>query len=327
MHASTARAGLLVALALAAAGCGGSSKTSGPTGDDGGTHLLAFATDRATGDSLRLQVALLDLDQQGYRSVSNLNATGSDQEEPCISDDGGFVCFSSNRPGGKGGTDLYLYRRLEADVIAPAPLESSANESWPRFTYDSVRIAFVRDSTGNKRIRLFDGVGDTLLTLPGLAVTGPFDDDEPAPDLHGDRIAFQSNRSGATHVYVWNRAAGVAALPALLGDSLDVDPALTADGRWLAFASNRSGGAGGYDIYLYDLVAGAYVRLPRLNTAGDERHPSVSAGGQLLFFQARPSPSQHWQIWSYDLSDSTLAPPPALIATSGNDRQPYVRWQ
>ena len=324
---SAARAAVAIAIACAAAGCGSSTRTTGPKGDDGGEHLLAFATDRISGVPGQYQIALLDLDQGGYRSVAGLNNAAADQGEPCLSDDGGYLVFSSNRAGGKGGYDLYIYRRLLADLITPAGLESPANETWPRFAYDSVRLAFVRDSLGVRRIRLFDGLGDTLLTLPGLATNGPGDDDEPAPDLHGDRIAFQSTRAGGPHVYVWNRASGVTALPALNGDSLDVDPALTSDGRWLAFASNRSGGAGGYDIYLYDLTSLAYVRLPRLNGAGDERHPSISANGQILVYQSRPSSSQNWQILSYSLADSTVTSPPLLAPGGGNDRQPYLRWR
>ncbi len=210
----------------------------------------------------------------------------------------------------------------------PSPgLNTVNNETCPRFTHDSVRLAFVRDDTGNKRIRLYEPYGDTLIALPGIDSPGATDDDAPAPDLHGDRIAFQSNRAGALHVYVWNRVGGVASLPALVGDSTDVEPSLSANGRWLAFASNRSGGAGGYDVYLYDLQSAAFVRLPRLNGAGDERHPAVSADGQRLFFAARANPAKNWTLWAYTLADSALYQPARLADTTGVDRQPYLRWR
>jgi Tol biopolymer transport system component len=269
---------------------------------------------------------LYDADAGGYRSLVNLNSTFG-QGEPCLSDDGSYVCFASDRPTGYGGSDVYLYSRQGRALIATPGLNTASHESWPRFTHDSVRMAFVRDSSGVRRVRLYEPFGDTLIALPGLGSPGPFDDDAPAPDLHGDRIAFQSNRTGAAHVYVWNRAGGIATLPGLVGDATDVEPSLSANGRWLAFASDRSGGAGGWDIRLYDLQTSAFVPVPRLNTTGDERHPSVSADGRLLFFAARPDPASNWSIWRYTLADSNRTQPPNLASTAGDDRQPYLRWR
>jgi Tol biopolymer transport system component len=247
--------------------------------------------------------------------------------EPCISDDGGFICFASVRPAGTGGSDLYVYSRSSQALVATPGLNSTGDETYPRFTHDSVRLAFVTDSAGFKRVRLYEPIGDTLIALPLLGTLPPVQDDEPAPDLHGDRIAFVSSRGGGSHVYVWNRAGGVASVPALAGDSLDIEPSLSSNGRWLAFASNRSGGAGGWDVYLYDLQSAAYVRLPRLNTSGDERHPSVSADGQLLFFAARTDSLHPYGIWRYTLADSNRVQPVNLASTTGDDRQPYARWR
>ena len=327
-HRTRVRAGaalLLASLALGAAGCGSTAKTSGPAGDDGGTHLLAFTTTRASGTSGGHDVAIYDADLGIFRDASGLNSTFG-QSEPCIADDGSVVAFASARTGGAGGSDLWVYDRLTQKVRSPAGLNSAANETWPRFTHDSRRIAFVRDSAGVKRVRLYDGAGAALVALPGLDAPGAGNDDSPAPDLAGDRIAFASDRSGPTHVYVWNRATGVASLPALAGDLLDADPALSSNGRWLAFATNRTGGACGWDVVLYDLQASAFVPLPRCNTAGDERHPAVSADGSMLFLQSRQGPAQPWAIWRYTLADSVRTQPAGLVTTSGEDREPCLRW-
>ena len=316
----------LIVMAFAPAACGKASKTSGPSGDDTGEHLLAFATTRASGTTSEYDVVIYDADLGVYRSVAGLNSA-SVQSEPCIADDGSVVCFASPRSGGSGGSDLWIYDRLTQKLNRPSGLNTSANETWPRFTHDSKRIAFVRDSAGVRRVRLFDGTGGALVALPGIDAPGAGNDDSPAPDLTGDRIAFQSDRTGAPHVYVWNRAGGIAALPALVGDTLDAEPSLSSNGRWLAFASNRSGGAGGWDVYLYDLQSSTFVRLPRCNTAGEERHPAVSADGAVLFMQSRPNPAAKWGIWRYTVGDSLRIQSNGLPTTSADDREPYLRWR
>jgi Tol biopolymer transport system component len=315
---------IALALAVASGGCGKKNKTpTGPIGDTGGEHLLTFTTTRASGTTSEYDVVLYDVDLHVYRSVAGLNNTYS-QSEPCLSNDGNFIAFASNRPSGLGGLDVYVYKRETQELVATPGLNSAADESYPRFTYDSVRLAFVRDSSTFERIHLYEPTGDSLLPLPGLG-TGAYSDNAPSPDLHGDRIAFQSDRSGVNHVYVWDRASGVLSLPALVGDQNDVEPSLSANGRWLAFASDRSGGAGGYDIYLYDLQTSSFVPLPRLNTADDERHPSVSSDGKAIFFTVIPT-GANGDIWGYTLPDSAIGHP-ANLANPADDREPYLRWR
>jgi len=323
--ARLALAALVVPLALAAGGCGKKHKATTPVGDEGGEHLLVFTTTRASGTT-EYDVALFDLDLGGYRSLVNLNNTYG-QSEPCISDDGQYVVFASARPTGSGGSDLYLYKRVDQALVPTPGLNSGSSETWPRFTHDSVRLCFARDSLGHRRIRLYEPVGDTLVSTPGISTTGPFDDDEPAPDLHGDRIAFVSTRYGNPQLMLWDRASGMLTPAGLAGDSLDHEPSLSANGRWLAFASNRSGGAGGWDVYLYDVANARFVRLPRANTAADERHPSVSADGSRLAFAAKAAADTHWSLWVYTLADSSRAQPAALAGSNADDREPYLRWR
>ena len=63
-------------------------------------------------------------------------------------------------------------------------------------------------------------------------------------------------------------------------------PAISADGRWLIFSSNRCGGRGGYD--LWRVSAEHPDRKPQnlgpaVNTAGDEKFPTISPDGRLWF--------------------------------------------
>lgn len=312
------------ALLSAVAGCGGGDDVTGPPGDAGGEHLVVFATDRAQpGNS---EIALYDLDASGFRSLANLNNSAADVE-PCLSEDGNFVVWASDRSGGNGGFDIYFYDRLQQTLFALPGLNSGRSERWPRFARGSQRLAFVQDSTGSLRIRLYEPVGDTLIRLPGLGTSAGLNDDQPALDETGDRIAFVSDRSGRREVHLWNRVAGIVTQPGVLaGDASDDAPSLSRNGRWLAFASDRSGGAGGWDVYLYDLTAGAFVALPGLNTAADERSPSVSNDGlHLVFASDRTGGAGGLDLYRYDIGGTVTQPAGFRGATM--DEAPYLRWR
>ncbi|HEV2104115.1 MAG TPA: hypothetical protein VGU27_00190 [Candidatus Eisenbacteria bacterium] len=318
----------LAALAVLAAGCSKTGKVTGPQGDDSGEHLVAFASDRNSPGTFH--VYLYDLDQLGFHLLPGLTAGESDRE-PAISNDGRFIAFSAVRArGGAGGRDVYVYDRLQQQLVATPGLNTAADEVQPRFTYDAVKLAFVRDSLGVSRVRLYEPVGDTLVALPGLAAAGAGNDEAPAPNLDGTRIAFQSDRSGDGHwhVYVWDRGAGgLLATPGLVSDSNEVEPSLTPDGRWLAFASNRAGGAGGFDVYLYDLQADTLVALPTLNTAADERHPALSSEAVHVVFQSpRAGGAGLDDLYFYDRTDS-LTSQPSGFRSSDEDIEPFLRWR
>jgi Tol biopolymer transport system component len=312
---------------LCFSGCAGNpTQPSGPSGDNSGEHLVVFATDRAraAGD---YALGLYDLDNAGFRSLANLDAAGV-ESEPCLSNDGGFIAFAATRGSGATLSDIYLYDRLTQALIPTPGLNTTGAESWPRFTYDSVQLAFVTQLvSGEKRVRLYDPIGNALVPLPGLDAPPTFDDDMPAPNLDGTRIAFSTNRTGNADVRVWDRSSGLAVKPLLASAGLDTDPSLSSNGRWLAFTSDRAGGAGGADVYLYDLTADSLVALAGLNSAGDERHPSVNANGSVLLFQSnRTSGGGQYDLYRYTLPGG-ITDQPAAFRNISDDIQPYLRYR
>lgn len=313
--------------ALLLAGCGGkSSQPTGPAGDNSGERLVVFASDggRPAGDH---GIGLYDFDAGGFHSLKNLDDVGS-ESDPCISNDGNFVVFSATRGSGATGSDVYIYDRLN-QVLLPAPgLNTVRNESWPRFTYDSVHLAFVTQlGTGEKRVRLYEPFGDTLIALPGLDAPLGFSDDMPAPNVDGSRIAFVSTRDGSADILVWNRVGGITPIAGLATADGEVEPSLSSNGRWLAFASDRAGGAGGIDVYLYDLVADSLVTLTGVNSSAVDRHPSVSADGDVLMFQSnRTGGGGQFDLYRFTGSSGVLDQP-AVLKDASDDIQPYLRWR
>ena len=316
---------LATLLAACLSGCGGkTSRSTGPTGDATGEHLLVYTSDagRPAGEH---GLALYDFDLNGFHGLPGLDAAGS-EFDPCLSNDGRFLAFSATR--GSTGSDIIIYDRLLAALQGRPKLATAAEESWPRFAYDSIHLAFVRRlATGAKRVLLYEPAGDTLVPLPGLAATDSTrNDDEPAPNLDGSRIAFMSDRGGTHDILLWRRAP-VVTIPALASTGDDIEPSLTADGRWLAFASDRAGGAGGYDIYLYDVTNGVLITLPGLNSAGNDRHPSVSADGDVIAFQSdRAGGGGLNDLYFYTVSTQAITQPAPLKAPS-DDISPYLRWR
>ncbi|HEY6196230.1 MAG TPA: hypothetical protein VI504_14435 [Candidatus Eisenbacteria bacterium] len=320
-----AAAPLVLLSALVLAGCSKKDAPTGPRGDATGEHLVAFASDRgrAAGDH---GIALYDVDQAGFHGLPGLDDAGS-ESDPCISNDGRFLTFIATRGGGSTGSDVYIYDRLNQLLLPTPGLNSARDESWPRFTYDSVHLAFVTKlASGEKRVRLYEPLGDTLVPLPGLDAPGGFDDDMPAPNVDGGRIAFVTNRAGTHDVKVWDRATGIGAFTFLASAGDDIEPSLSSNGRWLAYASNNAG-AGGYDVFLYDLVADSLVSLTGLNSAGDDRHPSISSDGDVIVFQSnRAGGGGQYDLYLFTRSTGELSQP-AAFKDASDDIQPYLRWR
>jgi hypothetical protein len=90
--------------------------------------------------------------------VDTLN-TPHDETAAAISPAGDFVYFSSNRPGGEGGFDLYRARRLEGSYTAPrslgAPVNTPGNELDPAVSLGGFGLHYA----GNPE----DGAGYDLL--------------------------------------------------------------------------------------------------------------------------------------------------------------------
>ena len=81
----------------------------------GDGNLIAFATwNRQGGPGPGYHVFLFDKSAKKLIDLPGLNSQAFDDRMPALSGDGRFLAFASNRKGGAGLTDIYLYDRKES---------------------------------------------------------------------------------------------------------------------------------------------------------------------------------------------------------------------
>lgn len=184
---------------------------------------------------------------------------------PMLAGDGETFYFVSDRPGGCGGTDIYVARR-----------DDDGSFSQPR------NLGCGVNSAGNEE--------------------GPVPGNEPK---RGRVLYFSSARAGGYaadapgaapdfDLYVSRWRAGAFQEPELVegvnSAGQDGQPFLSDDSRELYFYSNRAGGFGGNDIWVASRTKakdawGAPTNLgPNVNSAAPETRPSLSSDGATLYF-------------------------------------------
>ncbi len=318
-----ARAAPAALLALALAGCGGKSTTAPPV-TQLGTHLVAFASDR----NGTFDIFLYDLDGLLLYKLPGLNDPVAAERRPSLGSDAQVLAFATDRAGGMGDYDILVYD-LTKSQLAPTPgINSPGRDDEPAFTGNALALVFVRDTLGVRRLRYYNGVQDVFRLLPGLDAPAGFDDWAPAPDQTGALIAFVSDRNGNPDIFVYDfNGDSLLDLPDLVSDSTDTDPALTPDGRWLAFASTRAGGAGGYDLYLYDIQSRSFATLaPELNTAADERQPTLNSDASVMSFESdRANGLGQFDVWNYSVGNGSIGQG-TNQSSDAEDLEPSLRW-
>lgn len=146
---------------------------------------------------------------QGFGAPVNLgpaiNSAGK-EFAPMLSPDGRTLLFSSDRPGGAGGHDLFTARRSRASFAAarrvPGALNTAANEFDATFLRDGKTIVFARAMDFSRdRVDLFfaarEARGYDAGTLLPPAVNNDHDTYGPMLDWSDQgRLTFSGQREG-----------------------------------------------------------------------------------------------------------------------------------
>jgi hypothetical protein len=189
--------------------------------------------------------------------------TLSTENVPSFSRDGHWMFFNSDRPGGFGGTDIWV--------------------SWRAHTHD--------DFGWQPPVNLGPGVN----SASGDAGASYFENEEAGTPL----LFFSSNRPGMGPApggpYVSALAADGSFGPAMLVTELDspaddMRPMIRFDGLEIFLASSRSGSIGGRDLWasvretVFDTWLPPVNLGPVVNSTSNELTPYLSSDRRLLFF-------------------------------------------
>jgi WD40-like Beta Propeller Repeat len=253
---------------------------------------------------------------------------------PIQSPDGLSLYMASNRPGGKGGLDIWVATRATtsapwgAPVNLGEPVNSAADDFCPTPVGKKGLFFVSREALpgacgqGDIYYTHRTGAGawkepERLLCAPA----GPNSElDEQGPSwvavngkLRGRKLLYFSRSSVtpsvAGEILVSVRQNGARFGPATpvsqLNDATanDIQPNVRADGLEVVFSSNRAGTLGTQDIWVATrgtLTApwSAPVNLGSVvNTAAAETRPSLSQNGKQLLFGRAPGPEGSSDIY------------------------------
>jgi Tol biopolymer transport system component len=196
----------------------------------GDGNLIAFAGwNRPGGPGSGYHVFLFDKSAKRFVDLPGLNSTAFDDRMSALSGDGRFLAFASNRKGGAGLTDLYLYDRKESKLVPVPDLNSKHTELEPSLNWDGSLLAFASerpDGQGGRDIYLFDRSAGKYQPLPGLNT--PAHEYSPALSPDGRFIAFVSERvegEGDRDIYLYDRQTRkLLPTPGLNSKTEDFDP-------------------------------------------------------------------------------------------------------
>lgn len=253
---------------------------------------------------------------------------------PIQSPDGLSLYMASNRPGGKGGLDIWVATRASttaaygAPVNLGEPVNSAADEFCPtpvgkRGLFFVSREA-LPGACGQGDIYYTRQLGNGSWVEPERLLCAPAGPnsvlDEQGPSwvesrtgTRGTKLLYFSRSSVtpgvAGDIFVSERENGArfgpASAVAELNDAAanDMQPNVRADGLEVVFTSNRAGGLGGQDIWIATRAAlDAPWSTPvnvgtAVNTSAGETRPSLTRDGSQLVFGRAPGPEGSSDIY------------------------------
>jgi len=151
-----------------------------------------------------------------WSNVQNLGPevnSSSWDSQPTLSVDGRTLFFASDRPGGRGGTDIYATNRTASGWTRPQnlgePVNTALDEMSPSIAPDSKTLFF--SSNGHGGVGGFDlfaarggnlrGTGWTTIENMGTPINSAFNDHYFISLPNSDNGFFASDRAGVLDIY------------------------------------------------------------------------------------------------------------------------------
>ncbi|MEE8422722.1 MAG: protein kinase [Dehalococcoidia bacterium] len=220
-------------------------KDGDPSWSPDGSKIV-FETDR---HGELFEIYTMNADGSGLQrlTISDTSENQYVNVEPVWSPDGSLIAFTSTRDG---NAFIYTMNSDGSDVRRLANIPGQGPDWFP----DGTRIAFFSiDAASNFDVYVVTIEGGEVVRLTDDAAV----DTQPAWSPDGQRIAFQSDRSGNGEIYVMN-ADGTEPVRLTNNPAEDTEPSWSPDGRQIVFRSSRDGND---DLYTMFADGTGQVRL------------------------------------------------------------------
>lgn len=254
--------------------------------------------------------ALIPLDIQDVIIVEHVSELCSfyDDYETTFRDDNSIL-FTSTRPGGMGGEDIWSSKRDPSTGKWSEPKNVSAfntreNEGSPFVSPDGTKVYLARDAGKDKMCDIFvseisGGKPTTPKPLAGSINSNAWDA-HPSVSPDGRYLVFTSLRSGGIgqhDIYICERQGDTWGTPKNIGNIIntpfsEISPFITQDGGSyvLYFSSNGQKRADAYDIYRSFLIGSEWSPPEKLqfpvNTEADEKYFCITPSGEYGYFSS-----------------------------------------
>ncbi len=188
--------------------------------------------------------------------INNSKLPSADKDKPLLKFDGGDIYPSTKVYGWTGNSYLRLYQ-LDGDSAKLFPIDAGTDYhvGAASFIADGNQMYFTLTRKEGKEKR--DEKGTSTINIEIYSSIK-----DPATGVWGQLIGFEHNNA---RLYSTG------------------DPFITPDGKTLYFVSDMEGGKGGTDIYYSTKNAqggwDAPVNMAAINTAGNERTPTIGPNG------------------------------------------------
>ncbi len=247
----------------------------------GGSSKGSFVASRLSLDSYSSDLHIRSMHDGAIRPLI------TDQPAICgldVSADGSEIVFSSSSSAGKRDPGLWILRLPEGEPQRILP--AASNLRWPTLSPDGRLLAYSHhyDDTNIWAVRLDRPQRRTRIVASTRLDTGP----ALAPD--GERIAFESNRSGTAEIWISDRDGGNAAQLTRFGGPHTGTPRWSPAGDLIAFDSRPRGRA---DIFLISPDGKRPRRLT--DDQSDDVVPSWSRDGRWVYFASNRS--GRYEVW------------------------------
>ncbi|UCE27198.1 MAG: PD40 domain-containing protein [Candidatus Coatesbacteria bacterium] len=254
---------------------------------------------------------------------------------PVIPEDGSYMIFVSDRPGGYGSFDLWISYNVGGEWQPPQNLGAEVNtagiESAPFLADEDTTLYFVSSGSGGYgsmdiwTCPLTDGVPGTKTNI-GPEINTAAHECCPAITTDGQTLYICSDRAGSLgqmDIWVSEKSGGTWGEPYNIGSVLNTSQTdcprwLSDDGDTLLITTGRAGGYGLTDLW-YAVKSGEDwnepVNMgPEVNSYDYELGPGFycnhgDMGGVIYFGSGRSGGEGGWDIWmSVDSDYANVAP-------------------